>query len=216
MPIPTGAFPLPILLYLKSPVKLQVRLVVVVNELGNGTILATAQHARGRSIGFEFLFVFLLVGSIWRVRSLIRGTSTISALKSRKGGKGRREKGERKKEERGKKTHNHLLHLILQRSPAHDLHILQSTQNLMMDLKSRLHPECGAFLDGEGVVLEIFERAGLFEIDDDVWAAFDFEAERFDDDFAGVFGVADGGACAQAEGLFPFAEGFVVLVWEMC
>lgn len=72
-------------------------------------------------------------------------------------------------------TYNHFLHLILQGPPRNHLHILQPTQNLVMNGENRLHAKRSSFLDGEGVVLEICEGAFLFEVDDDVWTTFDFK-----------------------------------------
>ena len=107
-------------------------------------------------------------------------------------------------------THNHLLHLILDTHTTHDLDVLHPAKNLMLHLEARLHAEGGALLDGEGVLVEVLERAGFGQVDDDVLAALDFEAEREDDDFARVAGVAEVVARAEAEGFLPFAEGFVV------
>jgi hypothetical protein len=95
-----------------------------------------------------------------------------------------------------------------------DLEIFHSREDLVLDLELCLHAEAGALLDGEGLVLEGFSGAGGFEVDDDVGAAFDFETEGEDDAFAGVVGVGEVLARAQAEGFFPFLEGFVVLVWR--
>lgn len=83
----------------------------------------------------------------------------------------------------------------------------------MLHLEARLHAEGGALLDGEGVLVQVLERAGLRQVDDDVLTALHLEAEREDDDFARVVGVREVVARAQAEGLLPFAEGFVVGVW---
>lgn len=95
-------------------------------------------------------------------------------------------------------THNHLLHLLLNPHPLHNLHILQTTEDLMLHLEAHFHAEHAALLDREGVVLEVFESAGLLEVDDDVGAAFDFEAQGEDYYAALVGGVGDGGAAADA------------------
>lgn len=68
----------------------------------------------------------------------------------------------------------------------------------MLHLKAGFHAERGAFLDGEGVVFEVFGGARFAEVDDDVRTAFDFQSEGFDDDAAWVFGVADGAAAADS------------------
>lgn len=44
---------LPILLDLESPVKLQMGVVVVVNELGDSLVFTSSNHARGRSVGLD-------------------------------------------------------------------------------------------------------------------------------------------------------------------
>ena len=80
----------------------------------------------------------------------------------------------------------------------------------MLDLEPRLHPECSALLDREGVLVQVFQCAGLSEVDDDVAPALDFETEREDDDLPRVARVGDAFASAEAERLLPFAEGFVV------
>lgn len=82
----------------------------------------------------------------------------------------------------------------------------------MLHLEPRLHAERRAFLDGEGVLVEVLEAAALGEVDDYVWSAFDFEAQAEDDAFPRVVGVRDAVARADAEGLLPFSEGLVVLV----
>ena len=43
----------PILLDVEGPGELQVSLVVVVNELGHGGVVATAEHARGSGLGLD-------------------------------------------------------------------------------------------------------------------------------------------------------------------
>lgn len=72
------------------------------------------------------------------------------------------------------KTHNHLLHLLLQGSPRNNLHILQSAENFMVHGEAGFHAELSAFFDGEGVVLQIFQGTGFGQVDDDIGSAFDF------------------------------------------
>jgi hypothetical protein len=95
-------------------------------------------------------------------------------------------------------AYNHLLHLVLHAHPAHHLDILQPAQNLMLDLEAGLHAEGGALLDGEGVLVEVLQGAGLGEVDDDVGSALHFKTEGVDDDFARVVGVRNAGAGADA------------------
>jgi hypothetical protein len=57
---------------------------------------------------------------------------------------------------------------------------------LVLDAESRLHSECRALFDGEGLLVQLLKRAGLHQVDDDVLAAGDLEAQREDDDLARV------------------------------
>lgn len=82
----------------------------------------------------------------------------------------------------------------------------------MLDTEASLHSEHGALLDREWLVLQRVEGAGSGEIDDDILTALDLEAERENDNFAWVVGVAESVAAADTEGLLPFAERLVVLV----
>lgn len=47
----------------------------------------------------------------------------------------------------------------------------------MLNLELGLHAEFGAFLDGEGLVLEVFEGAGRREFDEYIRTASHFEGE---------------------------------------
>jgi hypothetical protein len=73
----------------------------------------------------------------------------------------------------------------------------------MLNLELGLHAESGALFDGEWFALERFDSTRRPQVDDDVFATFDFETEREDDAFAGVVGVRDVLALAEAEGSFP-------------
>lgn len=46
----------------------------------------------------------------------------------------------------------------------------------MMHSESRFHSESRAFFDGERVVFQICKCAFFFEVDDDIWTTFDFQA----------------------------------------
>jgi hypothetical protein len=96
------------------------------------------------------------------------------------------------------------------------LEVLQAREDLMLHLELGLHAELRALLDPERLVLELLERAGRLEVDDDVRAALDLEAQGEDDALARVVGVAERVAAAEAERLFPLAEGLVVLVCGAC
>jgi len=82
----------------------------------------------------------------------------------------------------------------------------------VLDAEARLHAEGRALFDGERLLVEGLEGAGLRQVDDDVRSALDFQAQGEQDHLARVAGVGDGLAAAEAEGLFPLAEGLVVLV----
>lgn len=84
----------------------------------------------------------------------------------------------------------------------------------MLNLELRLHAELSALLDRERLVLQVLQGTGLGEVDDDIWAAFDFERERMNDAGARIVGVGDGfaGAGADAERGFPAGERLIFLV----
>jgi hypothetical protein len=84
----------------------------------------------------------------------------------------------------------------------------------VLDAEAGLHAERRALLDGEGLLVEGLEGTGLGQVDDDVRSALDFQAQGEQDHLARVAGVRDGLAAAETEGLFPLAEGLVVLVCE--
>jgi hypothetical protein len=111
-----------------------------------------------------------------------------------------------------RKTYNHLLHLGLGAHPGNDLDVFHAAQDLVLDAEAGFHAESGALFDGEGLLDEGVQGTLLRQVDHDVGAAFDFQAQREQDHFAWVVGVRDGVSAAEAEGLFPLAEGFVVLV----
>lgn len=69
----------------------------------------------------------------------------------------------------------------------------------MLHLELRLHAELGALFDHKRLVLERVDGTGRLEVDDNVRAAFDLEAEREDDAFARVTGVGEVFAGAEAE-----------------
>ena len=61
----------------------------------------------------------------------------------------------------------------------------------MLDLETGLHAKCGAFLDCERVLIEVVQRAGLGQIDDNVWASLDLKTQRQDNAFPWVVWVRD-------------------------
>jgi len=68
---------------------------------------------------------------------------------------------------------NHLLSLLAQGVPLHDLEILQAGQDLVLNLELDLHAILGSFLDGEGVRFEILHLARVAKVNDDVRTTFD-------------------------------------------
>lgn len=110
-------------------------------------------------------------------------------------------------------TYNHLLVLLAEDLALHHLDVLQAREDLVLDLEGDLHAEGGAFLDCEWRLLERVHGSGIFQVDDDVGAALNLETKGEDDAFARVVWIRDVLARAEAERLFPLAEGLVVLVW---
>ena len=82
----------------------------------------------------------------------------------------------------------------------------------MLDLELRLHAECSTLLNYERLLLKGFKSTRRLEVDDDVGAALDLEAERVDDAFAGVVGIRDVLALAETERSFPLVQRLVLLV----
>lgn len=68
----------------------------------------------------------------------------------------------------------------------------------MLHLERRLHPKLGTLLDSERFIFELIDGTGRGEVNGDIGTAFDFQGEGFDDAFARVAGVGDGGAAAEA------------------
>jgi hypothetical protein len=108
--------------------------------------------------------------------------------------------------------YHHLLHLVADAHACDLLQVLQTSQDLVLDLELCLHAECSTLLDNERLLLEGLKGARRLEVDDDVGTAIDFETERVDDTFAGVVGVGDVLALAQTKGSLPLVQGFIVLV----
>lgn len=108
--------------------------------------------------------------------------------------------------------YHHLLHLVADTHACDLLEVLQTGENLMLDLELRLHAERSTLLDDEGLLLESLKSTGGLEIDDDVGAALDLEAKRVDDAFAGVAGVRNVLALTETEGGFPLVQGLILLV----
>lgn len=211
------AYCLPVLLDVERPLELQVHVLVVVGEHGRGLVVAAAQHTSGCGFGLDWEMLL----DDWYVEGEDETTYTSSRIRACRWCL----VSKSPVVEVSKLsihdlfvseavTYNHLLHLLLDAHPRHDLHILHAAEDVVLDAEASLHAESGALLNGKGLLVEGLEGTGLGQIDDDVGAAFDFEAERDQDDFAVVVGVGDGLAATEAERLFPLAEGLIVLVCE--
>jgi hypothetical protein len=96
-----------------------------------------------------------------------------------------------------------------------NLDIMQTAQNLVLHLERGAHRKFGTFLDGKGLVLERGFATGCREVDCDGWAAGRVHGQRENDADAGVVGVGDVFAAAEAEGFLVSLEGFVAGVY-MC
>lgn len=101
-----------------------------------------------------------------------------------------------------RKPYNHLRVLgDLNALPLDDLDVVQTAEDLVLDLELGAHGELGALLDLEGLVLEGRLAAGGGEVDGDGVAAGGVHGQGQDDADAGVVGIRDVGAAAETEGL---------------
>jgi hypothetical protein len=92
------------------------------------------------------------------------------------------------------------------------LEVLQTRQNVVLDLELCLHAEPSTLLDGEGLLLQSFDGTRCAQVDNDIIAAFDFKSEGEDDTPARVIGVGDVLALSKTKGFLPLLERLVVLV----
>lgn len=110
-------------------------------------------------------------------------------------------------------THNHLRVLgDLDALPLNDLDIVQAAQNLMLDLERGRHGKLGALLDLEGLVLEVLLASGSGQVNGDGVAAGCVHRQGEDDADAGIVGVGDVLAAAEAERCLVSLEGLVAFV----
>lgn len=70
-------------------------------------------------------------------------------------------------------TYNHFLHLAADAHPLDNLDVLEARQDLVLDLEDGLHAELGTLLDREGLLLQVIDRAGSRQINDNVGPALD-------------------------------------------
>jgi hypothetical protein len=91
-----------------------------------------------------------------------------------------------------------------------DLDVVQAGEDLVLDLELGAHGELGVLLDLERLVLQRGLAAGGGEVDGDGVATGRVHGEGEDDADAGVVGVRDVLAGAEAEGLLVALKGLVV------
>ena len=116
------------------------------------------------------------------------------------------------KDYHGENAYHHLLQLIADTHACDLLEVLETCQNLVLDLELRLHAKLGTLLDGKGLLLELLKRTRSTQVDDDVVAAFYLETKGEDDAFARIVGVGDVLALSKTKGGLPLLERLVVLV----
>lgn len=110
-------------------------------------------------------------------------------------------------------THNHLLVLADPDAlPLHNLHVLQTREDLVLHLELRNHCELGALLDLERLVLQGRLSTLLGKINCDRWAALGIHRQRENDALAGVGRVGDGWACGETEGGLVALEGLILSI----
>ena len=93
-----------------------------------------------------------------------------------------------------------------------DLDILQTTENLVLNLERDDHRELRALFDLEWLVLKCSLTARLREVDRDGVAARRLHGQGMDDADAGVVGVRKVFAAAEAEGLLVALEGLIIRI----
>lgn len=136
------------------------RLIVIVNELGHGIVVAARNHARRRRLGFDCRqkrqqsVHVQLNWERWRAKPTLL---LVLALVRRV----------------GRVRAYHLLHLVADAHALDHLHVLEPRQDLVLHLEARLHAKRRAFFDGKGLAFERVERAFAREVDDYVGPALD-------------------------------------------
>ena len=112
-----------------------------------------------------------------------------------------------------RKTHNHLR--VLGDPDAlslNDLNVVETAEDLVLDLELGAHGELGSLLDCEGLVLEGVLAAGSGEVNGDGVAAGRVHGQGQDDADSGVVGVRDVGATTETEGLLVSLQGLIASV----
>jgi len=109
------------------------------------------------------------------------------------------------------KTYNHLGILANPDTLAlHNLDVVETAENLVLDLESSDHGELGTLLDLEGLILEGELAAGLGQIDSDGIAAGALHGQGEDDAYSRIVGIGEVLAATETERFLVFLEGFVV------
>lgn len=191
---------LPLLGDVESPLKQEMGVVVVVEELGDGVVVAAGDHAGGSLLlvdwkdnqgsgidnassalrGHQWILTLLLIGG------LVSCAGSIAT--------------------------QHLLILADTNTLALDhLQVLETTQHLMVDLEDNLDVELSTLLNGERLVLKTVDSSGGGQVDHDVGTALDDQGQRFDHALR-VTRLADRAAGVQAQRGLPAVEGLVILV----
>ena len=86
---------------------------------------------------------------------------------------------------------------------------MQTTKNLVLHLELSAHGELGALLDLERLFLEALLASGSRQVNSDGVAAGRVHSQRDDDTDAGIVGVGNVFAMAEAERLLVALERFV-------
>ena len=190
-------------------------LLVVIDEAGDGVVVAAREHAGGGLLFLDCTRVCVLVvcghvcGVFWRtflgVGGLAFGAGSIAALCGVLAGVQRIVQKEKRANEA---AYNHLR--VLGDADAlalDDLDVVEAAEDLVLDLELGAHGELGALLDLEGLVLEGGLAAGVGEVDGDGVTAGRVHGEGENDADAGVRGVGEVLAAAEARGTACSAGG---------
>lgn len=82
----------------------------------------------------------------------------------------------------------------------------------MLDLELGFHSELSSLFDCKGLIIQGLESSRLPQINNDIRTAFDFEAKREDDAFAGIRWVGNVLALSKSKGCLPLLERLIVLI----
>ncbi len=145
---------LPVLFDVERPLEFQVGVVVIVDKLGDGTVMGASHHSAGRFFRFNCR---VLASQINSTSCECLTSLLIKWFFTRV----------------GTVRPDHLLGFRANTHSLHDLEVLHTRQNLMLDLEPDFHAELRTLLDGKGLGFERIQLARLAQVDDDIRAAFD-------------------------------------------